>query len=91
MSPNKQPNQTLVTELDRELGRRIRRRRQSMRLSQAMVGAAIGVTFQQVQKYEQAVNRVPASRLPALAKVLCVEIGWFFWGIDTDGNLTAFD
>ncbi|MCB9839012.1 MAG: helix-turn-helix transcriptional regulator [Phycisphaeraceae bacterium] len=73
-----------TTAIDEELGRRIHRRRKSLRLSQQLVGDAIGVSFQQVQKYEQAINRVPASRLPALARILGVEIAWFFWGIEDD-------
>ena len=60
--------------LDQLIGRNIRRYRIRRGLSQAALGDRIGVSFQQVQKYENAANRVPASRLALIASVLKVPI-----------------
>lgn len=56
-------------------------------LSQEQLAAAVGVTFQQIQKYERGSNRVSASRLYDVARVLGVDIGFFFEDIGTE--LTA--
>lgn len=67
-----------TTRLDVHIGSRIRLRRKILGLSQQQLGAALGITFQQLQKYERGVNRVTASRLWDLARVLDVPIGFFF-------------
>jgi transcriptional regulator with XRE-family HTH domain len=64
--------------VDIHVGARIRRRRVLLGLSQEKLAHAIGLTFQQVQKYERGTNRVSASRLYQLAKVLGVPISFFF-------------
>lgn len=51
-------------------------------MSQERLGESLGVTFQQVQKYERGVNRIGASRLYALSRVLNVPVGYFFEGVD---------
>jgi transcriptional regulator with XRE-family HTH domain len=56
--------------VDVEVGRRIRLRRTQLRFSQSHLGDELGVTFQQVQKYEKGANRVGASRLVKIAEVL---------------------
>lgn len=66
---------------DLELGHRIRLRRVEQQMSQAELGDALGVSFQQVQKYEKGVNRVGAARLVTIAKVLDVPMS-FFYGED---------
>ena len=63
---------------DVELGKRIRLRRVEMGFSQAELATKIGVTFQQVQKYEKGVNRVGASRLQQVATALDVPVTFFF-------------
>lgn len=60
------------------VGEKIRQRRKALGLSQEKLGERIGVTFQQVQKYEKGVNRVGASRLAKLAEALCVPLPFFF-------------
>ena len=65
---------------DVEIGQRIRARRLLCRLSQTELADAIGVTFQQVQKYEQGVNRVGAGRLARIAEALKVPVAFFFDG-----------
>jgi transcriptional regulator with XRE-family HTH domain len=66
--------------VDRIVGRNIRLRRLSKGLSQTELASKIGVTFQQVQKYEKGTNRVGASRLSRIAQALAVPIGVFFDG-----------
>lgn len=64
--------------IDTHVGGRIRLRRTLMGMSQERLGEALGLTFQQVQKYERGVNRVGASRLFDLSRVLDVSISFFF-------------
>ncbi|MBD0270320.1 MAG: helix-turn-helix transcriptional regulator [Acetobacteraceae bacterium] len=64
--------------IDVHVGGRVRLRRTLMGMSQERLGEALGLTFQQVQKYERGVNRIGASRLFDLARVLDVPIGFFF-------------
>lgn len=64
--------------IDVHVGRRIKERRTSLGISQEKLAAAIGVTFQQVQKYERAANRIGASRLWYLARTLDVPVPFFF-------------
>src|SRR6188768_1002871 len=63
---------------DAEVGRRVRSRRLECRLSQTELADRIGVTFQQVQKYEKGVNRIGAGRLQRIAEALDVPITFFF-------------
>lgn len=65
---------------DAEVGRRVRSRRLECRLSQTELADRIGVTFQQVQKYEKGVNRIGAGRLQRIAEALEVPISFFFGG-----------
>jgi transcriptional regulator with XRE-family HTH domain len=64
--------------IDVHVGSRIRLRRTLMGMSQERLGDSLGLTFQQVQKYERGVNRVGASRLYDLSRVLDVPIAFFF-------------
>ena len=64
--------------IDVHVGTRVRLRRTLLGMSQEKLGEALGLTFQQVQKYERGVNRIGASRLFDLARVLDVPIGFFF-------------
>ena len=76
MSENKIPN--LV---DKHVGRRLRWRRRELNYSQEKLGELLGLTFQQVQKYEKGVNRISAGRLYEIAKVLETSIAYFYQGI----------
>jgi transcriptional regulator with XRE-family HTH domain len=67
--------------IDRYVGARVRARRVGIRLSQTKLGEAIGVTFQQVQKYENGTNRIGASNLYKIAKTLGVDVAYFFEGV----------
>lgn len=66
--------------IDRHVGSRIRMRRMLSSVSQEKLGEALGLTFQQIQKYEKGANRVSASRLQQIAKVLEVPVSFFFEG-----------
>ncbi len=63
---------------DIHVGKRLRLRRTILGLSQETVGNAIGITFQQIQKYERGVNRVGSSRLYEFSKLLTVPVSYFF-------------
>jgi transcriptional regulator with XRE-family HTH domain len=69
--------------VDIEVGQRIKIQRLSAGLSQTKLGENIGVTFQQVQKYEKGANRVGIGRLTRIARVLNVPVNSFFEGRDT--------
>jgi transcriptional regulator with XRE-family HTH domain len=69
--------------VDVEVGQRIRIQRLQSGLSQTSLAEQLGVTFQQVQKYEKGVNRVGAGRLTKIAKVLGVPVSSFFGAHDT--------
>ena len=71
----KAPNPT-----DQHVGRRVRMRRMMLSMSQEKLGAALGLTFQQVQKYEKGTNRIGASRLQQMSHILQVPIAFFFEG-----------
>jgi transcriptional regulator with XRE-family HTH domain len=71
----KAPNPT-----DQHVGRRVRMRRLMLSMSQEKLGAALGLTFQQVQKYEKGANRIGASRLQQLSHILQVPVEFFFEG-----------
>lgn len=82
MSENKLPNV-----VDRHVGRRIRWRRRELKLSQEKLGTLLGLTFQQVQKYERGVNRVSAGRLYEMSEAMTVPITYFFDGIEEIAEL----
>src|ERR1051325_8463360 len=68
--------------IDVLVGTRLRLRRNMLGLSQQRLGEAVGLTFQQVQKYERGANRIGASRLHELSQVLNIPVSFFF--DDTD-------
>ncbi|WP_343717503.1 helix-turn-helix transcriptional regulator [Inquilinus sp.] len=71
--------------VDVHVGTRLRQRRTLLGMSQEKLAAAFGVSFQQIQKYERGANRVSASRLHQLTRILNVPVGYFFEGM-TDGG-----
>ena len=78
-TPSGQPNP-----IDVHVGNRIRLRRTLLGLSQEKLADLLGLTFQQVQKYEKGMNRVGASRLWDISKVLETSIGFFYEDMDKD-------
>jgi transcriptional regulator with XRE-family HTH domain len=75
MIAKKAPNPT-----DKHVGSRVRMRRMMLSMSQEKLGDALGLTFQQVQKYEKGTNRIGASRLQQIAQILQVQVSFFFEG-----------
>jgi transcriptional regulator with XRE-family HTH domain len=75
MMAKKAPNPT-----DKHVGARVRMRRMMLGMSQEKLGDALGLTFQQVQKYEKGANRIGASRLQQIAEILQVPVSFFFEG-----------
>jgi transcriptional regulator with XRE-family HTH domain len=76
--PAKPPSSRRVEAWDVEVGRRIRARRIECELSQEELGGELGITFQQVQKYEKGANRVSAGRLRRIGDILQVPITFFY-------------
>lgn len=70
--------------VDVHVGKRIRLRRTILHITQQQMAEMLGLTFQQVQKYEKGMNRVGASRLWDISKVLEVPMGFFFEDMDSD-------
>lgn len=68
--------------IDRHVGLRIRMRRKELGISQERLAESIGLTFQQVQKYERAANRVSASKLWEMSRALSASISYFYEGLD---------
>lgn len=79
-----------TTEVDKQVGARIRARRQAINMSQTALGEAVGITFQQVQKYENGKNRVGSSRLAQIANTLDVPVSYLFDGLDGSGEASDF-
>jgi transcriptional regulator with XRE-family HTH domain len=72
--------------IDKHVGSRVRMRRMMLSMSQEKLGDALGLTFQQVQKYEKGTNRIGASRLQQISIILQVPVAFFFEGAPTVGN-----
>ena len=66
--------------IDKHVGSRVRMRRMMLSMSQEKLGDALGLTFQQVQKYEKGTNRIGASRLQQISLILQVPVSFFFEG-----------
>jgi transcriptional regulator with XRE-family HTH domain len=74
--------------VDKHVGSRVRMRRRMLAMSQGKLGDALGVTFQQVQKYEKGTNRIGAGRLQEISHILQVPIAFFYEGA-IDGSALA--
>ena len=84
-------NHRMATEVDIHVGERLRQRRVLLGLSQHQLAESLGVSFQQLQKYEAASNRISVSRLHQLARTLDVPLVWFFEGIDSPDRNDAVE
>lgn len=71
--------------IDKHVGSRVRMRRMMVGMSQEKLGEHLGITFQQIQKYEKGTNRIGASRLQQISLVLGVPVAFFFEGAPTVG------
>ena len=75
---SRRPPKEAPDPIDLHVGQRLKARRVGLRISQSEIGKALGVTFQQIQKYENGANRIGASNLYKLAQALNVNVGYFF-------------
>ena len=79
----------MANEIDLHLGKRLRQRRRLLGLTQQQVAEAVGVRFQQIQKYECGANRISAARLWRMAKALQAPVASFFEGLDDNAGADA--
>lgn len=75
--------------IDRHVGERIRLRRTELGLTQEQLAEALGVSYQQIQKYETGANRISAGRIFEISRKLAVDIGHFFAGLGADEDVIA--
>jgi transcriptional regulator with XRE-family HTH domain len=71
-----------ASHIDVQVGNRVRLRRMLIGMSQERLGEMLGLTFQQVQKYEKGINRIGAGRLFEISRILGVNIDYFYEGLD---------
>lgn len=77
--------------VDKHVGSRVRMRRMMVGMSQEKLGESLGITFQQIQKYEKGTNRIGASRLQNISQVLSVPVAFFFEGAPSmNADATGF-
>jgi len=74
------PRKQAPSPTDQHVGARVRMRRRMLAMSQEELGAALGLSFQQVQKYERGANRIGAGRLQQISHILQVPVAFFFEG-----------
>lgn len=79
----KMPSKKSHNPIDKHVGARVRMRRMMVGLSQEKLGDKLGITFQQIQKYEKGTNRISASKLQQIATILGTPIQFFFAGAPT--------
>ena len=77
--------------IDKHVGSRVRMRRMMLGMSQEKLGNNLGLTFQQVQKYEKGTNRIGASRLQQISHILQVPVSFFFEGAPTNAGAPRTD
>jgi len=82
-------NNMTKQEVDIHVGKRLRQRRTMLGLSQEALAKAVGITFQQVQKYEKGANAMSASRLYEFARFMRVPVAHFFEGLDQQAEAAA--
>lgn len=83
------PHPRMVTGIDKMIGNRLRARRMEMHISQAELGDKIGVSFQQVQKYEKGINRIGAGRLQQIAATLETDMPYFMGDVGDGKRATV--
>ena len=86
---SRRPPKEVPDPIDVHVGKRLKARRVGLRISQSDIGKTLGVTFQQIQKYENGANRIGASNLYKLAQALNVDVGYFFEEMPLDHKPTG--
>jgi transcriptional regulator with XRE-family HTH domain len=77
--------------MDKYVGTRMRMRREMLGMSQGKLGKMLGLSFQQIQKYENGTNRIGAGRLQKIAQIFDVPVSFFFEGAPSDNILVSED
>jgi transcriptional regulator with XRE-family HTH domain len=77
--------------MDKYVGTRMRMRREMLGMSQGKLGKMLGLSFQQIQKYENGTNRIGAGRLQKIAQIFEVPVSFFFEGAPSDNILVSED
>jgi len=91
MQPGSTKGPEAANPIDVHVGKMVRARRKALGMSQTELAETLGITFQQVQKYERGSNRISASKLYEAARTLKVEISTFFEGLDAlEGQAAPF-
>ena len=91
------PKESLTPEIDQHIGVRLRARRNLLGMSQEKLGEMVGLTFQQIQKYERGINRIGSGRLLEFASILSIPITYFYDGLSANvltklyGNDNVFE
>lgn len=91
MQPDRELLPSERERVDEHVGARVRVRRKLLGMSQTALGDALGIAFQQVQKYERGSNRISASTLFAISRVLGVPVSYFFEGLPMPGMAPVVD
>lgn len=86
---SRRPPKEAPDPIDIHVGQRLKARRVGLRVSQSEIGAALGVTFQQIQKYENGANRIGASNLYKLSQALNVDVSYFFEDMPSASRLKS--
>jgi transcriptional regulator with XRE-family HTH domain len=81
------PGRSRAQDMDLHVGARIGERRIMLGLSLQALAELIGVTYQQIHKYEKGINRIAVGRLYQIAQALDVEVGYFFEGVETESDV----
>lgn len=71
-----------LQDMEKAIGARIRKRRMELGLTQAQLAGKLGLSYQQIQKYETGLNRISAGRLHQISRLLFIDINYFFKGLD---------
>ncbi len=77
--------------IDVHVGSRVRRSRTLLGMNQTQLGERLGISYQQVQKYETGFNRISASRLYQMSRILDVPVSFFFDGLDEGAEVSSLD
>ena len=85
MKSGKPMTKKIPNPIDKHVGSRVRMRRMMISMSQEKLGENLGITFQQIQKYEKGTNRIGASRMQNISNVLGVPVSFFFDGAPNSG------
>ena len=72
----------MICEIERRIGQQVKRQRKALKLTQMQLAETLGITSQQIHKYEKGIDRLAASRLLQLSKILGVPIAFFYDGLE---------